>query len=70
MSELYSWVPGDRNWRHRVVDMEVFVSGPLHMLPKLQEVLKGRNDDVHGLTVSTCMYLENQYLLRVCVCVY
>lgn len=48
------------------MDMEVFVSGPLHMLPKLQEVLKGRNDDVHGLTVST--YLENQYLF--CVCVY
>ena len=53
MSEPYSRVPGDRNWRHHVVDMHVFVSGPLHMLPGLQEVFKGNNVDVHGLTVRT-----------------
>ena len=52
VSEPYSRVPGDRNWRHRVVDIDLFVSGPLHMLPRLQEVLKGKNDDLHGLTVS------------------
>ena len=56
-TEPYSRVPGDRNWRHRVVDMDVFVRGPLHMLPRLQEVLKGNNIDVDGLTVRTCFIL-------------
>ena len=35
-----------------MVDIDLFVSGPLHMLPRLQEVLKGKNNDFHGLTVS------------------
>jgi hypothetical protein len=41
VSEPYSRVPGDRNWRHILM----FVSGPLHMLPRLQEMLKGKNAD-------------------------
>ena len=57
ISEPYSRVPGDRNWRHHVVDIDVFVSGPLHMLPRLQEMLKGKNKDLHGLTVSTTRLL-------------
>jgi hypothetical protein len=44
----YSQVPGDRNWRHRVVT-----------LARLQEVLKGKNIDVDGLTVRTCFVLYN-----------
>ena len=57
ISEPYSRVPGDRNWRHRVVDIDVFVSGPPHILPRLREMLKGKNKDLHGLTVSTTWLL-------------
>lgn len=67
-SEPYSRVPGDRNWRHRVVDMDVFVRGPLHMLPRLQEVLKGKNIDVDGLTVRTCFILYNTVLYTYFYC--
>ena len=62
-SEPYSRVTGDRNWRHRVVDMDVFVRGPLHMLPRLQEVLKGNNIDVDGLTEGHVLF----YCITVCV---
>ena len=57
ISEPYSRVPSDCNWRDHVVDIDVFVSGPLHMLPRLQEMLKGKNMDLHGLTISTTRLL-------------
>lgn len=51
MSEPYSRVPGDLNWRYRVVDIHIFVSGPPHMLKPLQEMLEGKTNDLHALTV-------------------
>ena len=53
VSELYSRVPGDRNWRYRVVDVHIFVNGKPHMLPVLQEMLEGKTDGADGLTVRT-----------------
>ena len=50
-SEPYSRVPGDRNSRHCVLDMDVYVRGPLHMLSM---GVKGKNIVVDGLTVRTC----------------
>ena len=45
-------VPGNRNWRYRVVDIHVFVHGPSLLLPQLQEILEGRKaDNLPGLTV-------------------
>lgn len=45
-------VPGNHNWRYHVVDIHVFVNGPSHLLPQLQEILEGRKaDDLPGLTV-------------------
>lgn len=52
LSEPHSRVPGDRNWRHRVVDIMVFVSGSLHVLPTLKEMFEGRSSTLQGLTVS------------------
>ncbi len=49
VSEPYSMVPGNRNWRYRVVDIH---NGPSHLLPQLQEILEGRKaNDLPGLTV-------------------
>ena len=51
-----------------LVNVVAFVSGPSCMLPKLQEVFKGKNNGVHGLTVKliivyTCVYFFNPYSL-------
>ena len=55
VSEPYSMVPGNRNWRYRVVDIHVFVNGPS---PQLQEILEGRKaDDLPGLTVRINIHL-------------
>ena len=52
VSEPYSMVPVNCNWRYCVVDIHVFVNGPSHLLPQLQEILEGRKaDDLPGLTV-------------------
>ena len=51
VSEPYSMVPGNRNWRYRVVDIHIFVNGPSYLLPQLQEILEGRKSDLPGLTV-------------------
>ena len=59
VSELYSRVPGDRNWRHRVADIHIFVNGPPCMLPRLQELLGGKQMDLLGLTV----FLTHNYYL-------
>ena len=46
VSELYSRVPGDCNWRHRVADIHIFVNGLPCMLPRLQELLGGKQTDL------------------------
>ena len=51
VSELYSRIPGDRNLRHRVANVHIFVNGPPSMLPRLQELLEGKQADLLGLTV-------------------
>ena len=51
-------VPGNRNWRYRVVDIHIFVNGRSHLLPQLQEILEGRKaDDLPGLTVRINIHL-------------
>ena len=71
VSEPYSRVPDNRNWRYRVVDLDVFVNGSHHYLPYLKKALKGREHNLHGLTVSyiysvdlaNCLIHVNVFLL-------
>ena len=61
VSEPYSRVPGKKNWRHRVVDLHVFISGPQRFLPFLNENLGRRHDDLHGLTVRGFCAMQDLY---------
>ena len=58
-------VPGNRNWRYRVVDLHIFVNGPSHMLPQLQEILEGRKADLPGLTVRKIYKIMHALLLLI-----
>ena len=53
VSEPCSQVPGNRNWRYRVVDVHIIVNSKPHMLPVLQEMLEGKTDGADRLTVRT-----------------
>ena len=66
VSEPYSMVPRNRDWRYRVVDIHVFVNGPSHMLPQLQEILEGRKADSPGLTVRNLMTIIFMYSYHYC----
>ena len=66
VSEPYSMVPGNLNWRYRVVDLHIFVNGPSYLLPQLQEILEGKKADLPGLTVrimSIAIELLRSYTL-------
>lgn len=52
VSEPYSENPDSRSWRYRVVDIDIFVHGPSHLLPQLREGLRRGGSDLDGLMVS------------------
>ena len=50
VSEPHSRVPGDRNWRQRIM-FSHFENGPQRFIPFLKENLGRRHCDLHGLIV-------------------
>ena len=57
VSEPYSMVTGNCNWRYRVVDIHVFVR-TISLVPQLQKILEGRKaDNLPGLTVGINIHL-------------
>ena len=51
VSEPYSENSDSRSWRYRVVDIDIFVHGPSHLLPQLREGLRRSGSDLDALMV-------------------